>query len=83
MSTLVFQATRVVSLAPFKQEEVDHDDLEAAKAWVEESFNGGRVVTFVKERNLPFCQPEFVLRSCALIVLDQAHAGGWRGVNIF
>jgi len=57
----------------------DYSTLESAKACVE-TAGSGSVTTFIRERNLPNCLPEFVDRSCAMITYE---SGAWRGVNIF
>lgn len=44
-----------------------------------EAAGSGRLVTFVRERNLPHCLPEFVDKCCNLEVYEN---GVWRGVDI-
>jgi hypothetical protein len=45
-----------------------------------ESWGGGSVVKFRKERNLPNCLPEYVLRSLAMWTFDD---GQWWSHYIF
>lgn len=51
---------------------------EAAKAV--EAVGKGSVTLFHLSKNIPFCQPEYVARSCALWTLEE---GKWTARSIF
>lgn len=57
----------------------DHDTIEGAKLVVD-TAGSGSIVLFRRERNLPNCLPEYVLKSCSMWVKDD---GRWHAIAIF
>lgn len=77
--TMIYQATGYATNPTRLVLDRDFDDEADAKKAIE-ACDEGRLVTFVRSRNLPGCLPEYVDKSCGM---DCWNKGAWRAVNIF
>jgi hypothetical protein len=68
----------IYAVQKYRQEKDFANEVDA-RAYAE-TFDDVCMVTFIRERNLPYCQPEFVDRSCAM---HRWRNGQWEQCNIF
>jgi hypothetical protein len=64
--SMIYQATGYMANPARLTVNQDFEDKEEARKAVE-ACDEGRIVTFVRSKNLPGCLPEFVDKSCSMV----------------